>query len=452
MVDGISIQSKYCSSGSKCIAECFDDGKFRYMNPDGSPMQIEVPSDKYEDAVKAMQERIRRGQVPGVTDPAKAKDIVRKGHFTYEQTKNIAKAGTIESLTYDAANGTVITAYSFGITALISFAVSIWNGEDMQTALRNAALNGLKVGGLTFANAILAGQLVKAGAGRSTLLNAGSEYIVSILGPKGSAFLVNAFRSGSNIYGAAAMKSAAKLLKSNAVTAGASIIILSGVDVADIFRGRISGAQLMKNFTGTVATVAGGTAGWTAGAGAGASIGATVGSIVPGVGTALGAAAGGLVGGLVGSFTGGSLAGKATNAVLDEFIEDDANQMIKIIEKQFVRLAADYLLSKKETESVVEQLGETVTASTLKEMYASGSPKVAKQVMLTSINPLFALTVDKEDLQEDSRARDKYARAMLLPIIERQVNQRKRIGNISTADMRLGLRLALEDLADAEES
>lgn len=40
LVNGVSIQTKYCKSGSKCISECFDDGVFRYFNSDGSPMKI----------------------------------------------------------------------------------------------------------------------------------------------------------------------------------------------------------------------------------------------------------------------------------------------------------------------------------------------------------------------------------------------------------------------------
>lgn len=106
IVDGVYIQSKYCATGSRCINECFEEdgkGTFRYII-DGKPMQIEVPSDKYEEALRAMEEKIRNGQVHGVTDPEEAKNIVRKGHFTYAQAKNIAKAGTIESLTYDAVN------------------------------------------------------------------------------------------------------------------------------------------------------------------------------------------------------------------------------------------------------------------------------------------------------------------------------------------------------------
>lgn len=147
MRDGIFIQSKYYQTGSECIKACFDkSGDFRYVNDDGSLMQIEVPSDKYDDAVKAMESSIRDGQMrnKGVTDPAKAKDIVRRGNYTYEQAKNIAKAGNIDSLKFDAQNGMITGAYAGGISAGISFAVSIWNGEDFDVALENAGLSFLK--------------------------------------------------------------------------------------------------------------------------------------------------------------------------------------------------------------------------------------------------------------------------------------------------------------------
>ena len=103
IVNNVNIQTKYCASGSKCIQECFENGKFRYFNPDGSPMQIEVPSDMYAPAIQAMKSRIERGEVAGVSDPAEAENIIRRGHFTYVQAKNIARAGTVESICYDAA-------------------------------------------------------------------------------------------------------------------------------------------------------------------------------------------------------------------------------------------------------------------------------------------------------------------------------------------------------------
>ena len=408
MVNGISIQSKYCSSGSKCIQECFRDGKFRYINPDGTPMQIEVPSDKYDSAVEAMKNRIRRGEVPNVTNPEEAKNIVRKGHFTYEQAKNIAKAGTVESIAFDSVNGAIIATSAFGISSCLTFATSIWNGEDFNAALKNATYSGLKVGGTAFITAILASQLSRAGL--NSLLVGSSEAVVGVLGSKASAVLVNAFRGGSNIYGAAAMKSAAKLLRGNVITAGISVVVLSTVDVVNIFRGRISGKQLFKNIANTASTVAGGTAGWVGGATAGAALG----SVVPIVGTAVG----GFVGGLLGSFGGGAVAGKVSNKVLNNFIEDDVNEMLRIIEKEFSELSVDYLLNKEEAESVIDDLKEDLTGSTLKDMFA-------------------------DDDQEE------FARDLILPHIESIVKNRKKIKLPTEKQMCQELRIVLEEIADS---
>lgn len=99
-------------------------------------MQIEVPSDKYNSAIAAMRERIKRGEVSGVSDAKDAENIVCKGHFTYEQAKNRAKVGTVELLVYNAANGTIIATLTFGITAILIFATSIWNGEKKEEVLK----------------------------------------------------------------------------------------------------------------------------------------------------------------------------------------------------------------------------------------------------------------------------------------------------------------------------
>ncbi len=365
IVDGVAIQSKYCASGSKCVSECFDksSGQFRYLNPDGSPMQIEVPSDKYNDAIQAMRDRISKGQIPGVDDPSKAEEIVRKGHFTYEQARNIAKAGTVESITYDAASGAIVAACTFGLTTVLSFATSAWNGEDFDISLKNSILQGLNVGGTAFVVSVLAGQLSKAGL--NSLLVGSSNAVIGFVGPKVSALLANAFRSGANIYGAAAMNSASKLLRTNVITGLVSIAVLSAGDISDIFRGRISGAQLFKNVAKTTASVAGGTGGWVAGAAAGAAIG----SWIPVVGTAIG----GIVGGIAGALAGGSAASVASSAVLDEFIEEDADDMIKIIEQEFISLCSDFLVTKEEAENIADTLKNEgrIDSDFLKDMFES---------------------------------------------------------------------------------
>ncbi len=418
IVDGINIQSKYCASGSKCIQECFDNGSFRYLNADGSPMQIEVPSDMYDAAVKAMEHRISNGEVPGVTDPAEAKNIVRKGHFTYQQVKNIAKAGTVESIAFDAASGAIIAVNTFGITAVLSFATALWNGEDFNVAIKSAATNGLKVGGTAFITAVLAGQLGKAGL--NSLLVGSSEAIVKLMGPKAAALIVNAFRSGTNIYGAAAMKSAAKLLRGNAITGIVSFAVLSVGDVTNIFRGRISGSQLFKNLAGTAASVAGGTGGWLAGTAAATATGAAIGSIFPGIGTAIGGAVGATVGGIIGAFGGGAVASKATGAVLDHFIEDDADKMLNIIQEVFTDLASDYLINENEAGIIVDKFKDKLTAKVLKDMFASSD-------------------------------RNNFAKNLMEDYFIEVSENREHIKLPTNEEMSMGLKSVLDDIAEAQE-
>lgn len=401
IVDGVMIQSKYCQSGKACINECFDkEGEFRYV-VDGKPMQIEVPSDKFDAAVQAMKEKIYEGKIPGVTDPEEAKNIVRRGHYTYEQAKNIAKAGTVESLTYDAAHGVIIASTSFGVTAIITLATNLWNGEDLDTSLRLAAYSGLKVGGTAFVTTILVSQLSKAGL--NSALVGSSEAIIAFMGPKAAATLINAFRHGSNIYGAAAMKSAAKLLRGNAITAGVAVVVLSSFDIANIFRGRISGKQLFKNLANTATTVVGGTGGWLGGAAIG-----TV--ILPGAGT--------IIGGLVCSILGGTIVGKATDTILCRFIEDDADEMIRIIQDEFEILARDYLLNQKEAEKSIDKLREKLDGKLLKDMYASSDRK-------------------------------KFARVLLIPIIENETRKRKYVIAVSDEQMIKSLREVLEIISES---
>ncbi|MCI9078712.1 MAG: hypothetical protein HFH68_07280 [Lachnospiraceae bacterium] len=402
ILDGNYIQSKYCGTGPRCVNECFENnghGSFRYMHK-GKPMQIEVPSDKYEAAVEAMKVKIEHGQVPGVENPEEAINIIKKGHFTYEQAKNIAKAGTIESLAYDSVNGIITATSSFGITALITFATSVWNGEDFNYALKTAAYSGLKVGGTAFLTSIIASQLSKAGL--NSALVGSSEAIIGLMGPKASAVLVNAFRNGSNIYGAAAMKSAAKLLRGNIITAGITMVILSSSDFVNIFRGRISGKQMFKNLTNTAAGLAGGTGGFLAGAAAGSAI-------FPGAGT--------LIGGLIGSVAAGAATSKVSSVVLDTFLEDDAEEMTRIIESMFTSLAFDYLLNQEEAEKIVINLQEELDGKKLQDMFASNDHEL-------------------------------FARNLLLPLIEDITSKREKIYIPDNKEMTNVIKEILENASD----
>ena len=309
----VLIQSKYCATGRTSINGCFENGgsgEFRYFDSNGKPMVIEVASDTIEDARKAMAGKIENGQVKGVTDPEKAKEIVQPGHFTYQQAKNIAKAGNLDSIIYDAKSGAVISLSAFGVSASITLAISIWNGEEPTVALKNAAFSGIKIGGTTLVTTVLASQIAKSSI--SGAMTPSFQALAKTLSPKAYAALANAFRSGTTLTGGAAINSAAKLLKGNAITAVVTTAVLTSFDVKDIVLGRISGAQLAVNFAKTTTTVVGGTAGWLGGS--------TVGTMVlPGVGTVVG----GLVGSLVAGGGLGVLIDKATGKFFDSRYRQD---------------------------------------------------------------------------------------------------------------------------------
>src|SRR3712207_7975445 len=51
---------------------------------------------------------------------------------------------------FRSINGAVIATTAFGLSTVLTFATSIWNGEDFNTALKSATYSGLKIGGTTF--------------------------------------------------------------------------------------------------------------------------------------------------------------------------------------------------------------------------------------------------------------------------------------------------------------
>lgn len=361
LVNGIEIQSKYCKTGSKCIAECFDEtGKMRYTIENGTkPMQIEVPSDLYDSAVQAMEDRIRKGQVPGVTDPSEAKNIVRKGHFTYQQAQRIAKAGTIESITFDSVNGVIIAANALGISALITFGMCIWNNESFDSALSKALSSGMKVGGTAFLTSVIASQLTRTSI--NTSLKAGADAFLEKIGPKASSELTTLLcGTGNNIYGEVVLNNAAKVISTNILTGIVSFAVLSSFDVADLFRDRISGKQLFKNMTVSMAGMIGMYLGY-------ASATALIEAVSLGFGTAIIP--------FISSMFMGATASKGTNQIMSKFIEDDADEMVAIIQIVFKDLCEEYMITSAEADNIMKKIESNLDGKILKIMYASQDRK-----------------------------------------------------------------------------
>ena len=141
IVNGVEIQTKYCASAQESVNSAFRDCKYRYNG-----MKLEVPKDQYEEAVELMADKIRTGQVPGVTDPTAAKEMIVKGNCTYQEAKNIAKAGNIDSIKFDVKTQTVTCGLTCGISFVLSYANSVSNGQGHKQALKEASIQAAKSG------------------------------------------------------------------------------------------------------------------------------------------------------------------------------------------------------------------------------------------------------------------------------------------------------------------
>ena len=86
-------------------------------------MPIEVPRDQYKESVDLMKTRIKNGEVPGETNSENAEKYVKKGHVTYPESQNIAKAGTVESLKIDLLSGAISSLSSAGVTAVVTLSL-----------------------------------------------------------------------------------------------------------------------------------------------------------------------------------------------------------------------------------------------------------------------------------------------------------------------------------------
>ena len=384
----ILIQTKYYNTPAGTINACFDEvsGLFRYVDAEGRPMQIEVPKDQYDAAVELFREKIRNGKVPGVTDPNEADKIVRKGNLTFRQAENLAKAGTIESLKFDAANGAIVAIETFGISTVLNYAMYRLNGEGRMQAAKSAARDGIYTGGKMFCVYVIASQFMKTKAG-ATLFKPTLEALTQKLGPKFSNALVNAFgesalKAGEKTAAESVGKQAAKILQAHVITDIVIVIVFTVPDAIDVFRGRISKTQFVKNFvTGAVTVVLGsmgGLGGGAAGAAVGGPIGATIGAIVGGI--------------LVG--TGGNV---LTNWVADKICRDDAEKMYDIVQDEFSDLCDEYLVTEEEAQKIAEGFGKKLDEDMFKDMYQSKTPEIFIRGVM---EPLFEEEIAKREAIE----------------------------------------------------
>lgn len=356
IVNGTPIQTKYFDTASKTMNAAFGVDGYRY-----SEQLLEVPSDQYEDCVRIMRDKIAKGQLAGVSDPAEAANIVKKGSVTYKQARNIAKAGNIDSILYDAKTQAVSSGYTFAISFAISYAQNKWAGLSDDDALKASISTALNSSTTSFFAGIITAQVLRthtAAVGVVVSRN-GVNYVAQ--SPVGKKIIEQIAKAslGKAVYGAAATNHVAKLLRTNVVT---TVVVTGVMAVPDFYRaafeGTISWDQFLKNTGINVSSVAGGAGGFWACAGIGAFFFGPVGAGICGV---------------LGAISGGTVAGELARVILDDLIEDDAKRMLDKLPDGLAELGSDYLLSEDESNCLMEDVNSTVDAEFLRDMYRSSN-------------------------------------------------------------------------------
>lgn len=360
LVGNTLIQTKYYNTARGSLEACFnpENGLYRYMN-DGKPMQLEVPKDQYQKVLEGFQHKIKTGKVPGVTNPDDAKHFVRKGRLTYTQAVNLTKAGTIESIMYDAKNGAVICSSAFGITFISTLYLTWRKTKNINLALEASLKAGLQIFGTSFLQHILISQISKTNLSKTLLVP--SQFVVNVIGPRNSATIVNLIRAGIGkkaIYGSSASKHLEKILRTNTITTAIIFTVSSIPETYNLAMKKISLAQYTKNMAVLAGSMA---AGITTGIAA-AKIVAAAGTVVkPGFGTAIGLA-GGMVGGLVG--------GSFVKFVGDILHEDDSETIGRMFNAYLTCMINEFLLDENEMNQLIEKL-DNVDKNEFKNLFES---------------------------------------------------------------------------------
>ncbi len=371
VVNGELLQSKYYQSASKTVAAAFDSnsGYYRYEG-----QILEVPKDQWEDCVKLMRKRIEEGKVQGIKNPGEAEKIVRQGSVTYQQAKNIARFGNIDSLIFDAKTQIVTSISVFPVSFAVTFAHSLWRGKSVKDATMAALGCAVLSGSTMILTGIVSAQLSRTGIGAfgATSMRNGVLAISRTSLGKEVARRIATVSLGKSVSGAAAVNHVSRLLRTNAITAAVAAAVTSTPDFyRAAFERSISWQQFAKNTSINAAGVVAGTTGWI--------VGAAIGSIVPGIGTVAG-----LVGGILGSLGVGIGGTTAAKFLANKFVQDDLERLNKPLERlqrEIEQLASEYLLTEDELEFLLRKIiNETVNPKWLQHMFKQKDPSIFLRV------------------------------------------------------------------------
>jgi len=176
--------------------------------------------------------------------------------------------------------------------------------------------------------------------------------LAKLAGSKGVQVFYNLVRLGPRVI----LRSTFQLLRANLVTRLLSALFLIFFDVVSLFRRRISLKQFILNFGMAAMLLVGGTVGWNMGTAVTEQI-LMENAILA------------LMGGILGAAAATTVLGTLWEKGMGMLVQDDATEMLHILNQKFNELIHKYELSEEETLRLVEEIA--IDKKVVQEIYAS---------------------------------------------------------------------------------
>ena len=332
IVNGQKVQTKYCKSAADTYRAGFKDSSHDY-----SGQLREVPRDQYDEIRRMLQKDIDDGKMNGIKPGTPAENFLKKGYFSYLQSRRIAAAGSIESVSVDLANGVITSMTSASISAIIIFASGIWQGKDV----KEAAKDGIEIAGRVIGKSAII-YTITMQVNRTHIwnyaLNDTMTNPINTVSEKVAGNIAESSLAKSSIGKKIHLDSIDSQKLTNGVV---TVAVVFGPDICKACMGKISVKQLAKNATAGAAGIAG----------------MVIGNAVT---------AGNPLGGMVGGAVGGAVGKK----VMDNFIEDDAVAMFRVMKEEFLNVVMSSYLSQEEFEEVARRtIWDKKVSKELQNMY-----------------------------------------------------------------------------------
>lgn len=330
IVNGVEIQTKYCATARQTVNNYLNQV---YESSDGSGkmMTLEVPREQYREVCRILKE-LGRTDIP-----------VKRGYFTYKMVLVISQSGTVPSIFIDALSGMVAVRGTASVSATITFATAVWNGEDVDKAMAFSLNAGIRVFGKGAISQIITGQFTM--RKRNVVYNLAESITDNI---KCSNF------AKTNV---GKVMQLDKLTPQRTVGTTISYAMTFGPDICKLAQGKISSYQFIKN---------------AAVIGTGSISSYVVGNKIE---TLIAKSLAGLAGmaGLVTGMAAGMFTSFVVKNVLDAFVEDDAVKMFRYLKEEFLDGVMQISLTEEEQKEVIgNTIGNPNLSELLQMMYMSG--------------------------------------------------------------------------------